>query len=91
MFYQSVHIILLQHHLHGCHLMSTKIVTAGLCLIFMGMLTSCTIRSTSPTTTEIYSRPYTVNYQPNPNDTDFHHDSLVGYGGVNVYDYNEPI
>lgn len=61
----------------------------GLCLIFLETLTGCTLRSTSPTSTEVYYKPYAVSYEPNPNDTDFQHNSLVGYGGINVSNYND--
>lgn len=75
--------------------MNTKIVTTGLCFIVLGTLTSCTLRSTNPTSTNIYYQPYSVDYavnngsNPGDTDTDFRHDSLVGYGGINVYDYKD--
>jgi len=71
--------------------MKTKIIIVGLSFIVFGSLNGCAIYS-SPTSTEIEIQPhppnYAASYRANPNDTDFHHDDLVGYGGVNVYDYN---
>lgn len=68
--------------------MNTKIIMIGLSFILLETLAGCTLRSTSPTSTEVYYKPSAVNYEPNPNDTDFQHNSLVGYGGINVSDYN---
>ncbi|MDP3706278.1 MAG: hypothetical protein Q8R24_10320 [Legionellaceae bacterium] len=36
-------------------------------------------------TTNYDDANYNVSYGPNASDTDFNHDSSVGYGGVNVY------
>ncbi len=83
--------------------MNAKIIIAMVLATVMGVLTGCTLNSDGPAPGYVDYTPgyygYKVGYDgtanpdigygPNADDTDFNHDSAVGYGGVNVYDYNQ--
>ena len=81
--------------------MKTKIIRVGLSIVFLTLLNGCTVNSSGPSSDDVnYRSPYQghkivynganydVGYGPDADDIDFNHDSAVGYGGVNVYDYN---
>lgn len=78
--------------------MKNKIIMTSLMIIVLQGLNGCA-STTYPNDVEY--RPgylgsvggagaanYNVGYGPDANAVDFNHDSSVGYGGVNVYDFN---
>lgn len=80
--------------------MKTKVLMSGVFVIYLVFLNGCA-NSNRPDIDEVNYRPgyvnntinyqpanYDVGYGPGANEIDFNHDAAVGYGGVNVYDYN---
>jgi len=75
-----------------------KIEVRKICLLItlLSSLAGCATNPNIPTSDYVVYRPgtgygynsYNVGYGPGDTDTDFNHDSVVGYGGVNVYDYD---
>lgn len=80
-------------------MMKIKMLVISFMVIALPGLTACTTNTQYPNNVEF--RPgypgsigglgaanYNVSYGPNANQIDYNHDSSVGYGGVNVYDYH---
>lgn len=79
-------------------IMKSKIAMTGLLVILLMCLDGCSANAGKPMTNYVDYRTayvdqtsdydsanYDVGYGPNAVDTDFNHDSAIGYGGVNVY------
>lgn len=67
--------------------MMTKIAFGSLVIISLVLSNGCSYHSSEPPT--IYNNgSYGANTISNDNEVDFNHESYVGYGGVNVYDFD---
>lgn len=80
--------------------MKTKMLMISLFVVSLTCLNGCATNKPSYDDGLIYrsgyasqsmnyqAANYNVGYGPDANEIDFNHDGVVGYGGVNVYDFS---